>query len=256
MTRAELVEKARGVWEKVQPWLPLILLAVVLLVVLGVVRGCNRGGEAARALEVAKGELAADDAQVPVVHRAEDQDQVDDRVAALERANELLRAERDRARKALGALEARLVIQARTAPAVASGPPAPPPMKGAPCPACQLLVGEALQLGADLVVDQLPGGAHIATGTLEAAGPRGLLLRAPYSAPVTEGLESPPPASAADGWRAGPLGGASGHGWLLGGLLATPEGRLPLIGWGVSGALVVAGGPSEGLALAGFTIRP
>jgi hypothetical protein len=253
VTRAELLALLHPWRDRARRWGPLVACVVLALLT---VRGCQATraarAEAAQLRARSAGEAQAHAAGVPVVDQV-DQRALDARAAALEHDNGTLRAERDRARKALGALRAHLVAHVEAAGAPVGGTAAPPQ----PERPVALYVGEQLRLGADLVVDELAGGAHVLSGSLDATGPRGLLLRQPFSAPVTvasqAGAAAPAAHAAASGWRWGPLGGWSGSGWLLGGLVATPEVRLPLIGSRTGFALNAAGGPGGVFVMAGPT---
>lgn len=107
---------------------------------------------------------------------------------------------------------------------------------------------------------QTRGGSHLLVGAASAwrvaPGEPARLFGGPFSSPAGDVAAEAPPTAQVARWGAGPVLGVGTHGPLAGALLATPEGRLPLLGWRVSGAVVVAAGAGEALALAGFVVRP
>jgi len=234
------------------PW----LLAGALVLVSGYsARGCaeRRLLEADRArLEE---EARARAAEVPVV-QVVTQRVVDEEAEKAKRENPELRAELTRAAKEIGKLRALLVVRGTTAPTPVTAQPLPAP-EG--CPRCQLGELDQLELAVDGVGVEGEEGATMLVATLEASrvSDGALLARAPLSAPVTVAFRTPAvEAGNRARWRAGPVGGVSGQGWLAGAALVSPELRLPLLGWYASGTALAAGGTGGTLLLGGVLVRP
>jgi hypothetical protein len=250
MTRDELLATLYPWRDRLRRWAPIVACIVLALLL---VRSCQarRTAEAAATAAHARaaGEQQAQAAGIPVVQQV-DQQAVDARVAALERYNDQLKAERDRAHRELGDLRSILAAHAETKPIPIACAAAPRD----PERPVALYMGEPLKLGADLIVDEIKGGAHIMSGTLDASGPRGLLARQPFLAPVTVTAQvAPPPPPPRSLWRWGPQGGYSASGWLAGATAMTPEVRLPLLGLRVGWSASVAAGPGGVFAFTGPT---
>jgi len=250
VTRAELLAMLYPWRDRVRRWGPIVGCVVLALLLL---RGCQATraarAEADQLRARSAGEAQAHAAGVPVVEQV-DEKVVDARVSSLERYNDQLRAERERARKELGDLRSVLAAHAETKPTPVTCSAAPHD----PARPVALYLDEPLTLGADLVVDELEGGAHIMSGTLDATGPRGMLIRQPFLAAVTVAAQLAPPAPAPRSpWRWGPQGGYSASGWLAGGMVLTPEVRMPLIGLRVGWSASVAAGPGGVFVLTGPT---
>jgi hypothetical protein len=220
----------------------LVLGALVVVLALAGLRSCQRAeraeaGAAAAAARTA-GEARAEAVGVPVAHQVP-QAAVDEAGERAKRENPALRAQLAAAEKELGRLRLELVAHIGAAPAPAQVPVAK---------------GQQLRLGADLVVAASPDGAHLLEGTLEARLVPGgeLVLRQPYSGPVTWAVTAVPaagcPAQQDRPWRVGGVGGVSGQGWLAGGAYAR---RLDLWGWQPEVLAAGAGGPGGAVLLVG-----
>lgn len=222
---------------------------LVLVLLLGLVLSClswkchvasELEAAAEAAVDKAGGEAKAAAAQVPVV-REVPVPVLDEEGERAKRENPALRAELDRAQKALGKLKLELLARARTVPAPAAVPVA---------------AGEPLELGADLALTRSPAGAHLLVGTLEARLASGaLLVRQPFSAPVTVALEAPrdaprEPASLRR-WRVGPALGVSEDGPRAGAVLA---GRLRVFRWEPELIATAAAGPRREGGLGGVAL--
>lgn len=146
------------------------------------------------------------------------------------------------------------VVRAKAEPAPAQGTPTP----SVQCPgasACVLAQGDELRLSVDEVVLATKAGNRVLVGTI--AAERGgqqptLLLRQPFSAPLTEAVAEqpePPP-----GWGVGPWV-AAGNGWAAGVAVASPSWRVPWLGWRVEAS--VGGGIGTGaMGAAAVLVRP
>ncbi len=254
MTPSELLERARAGVAAATPtfagaagWTwrhrtAVLAGAVVLLVALNATT-CRRASSAEKAVEAATkraaGEAKAEALGIPVAHELE-QPAVDEEAERLRKENPVLRAQHERDEKLIGKLRTELAAHVETAPAPALVPVAK---------------GEQLRLGADLEVNRTEDGAHILTGSLEArlAASGELVLRQPYSAPVTIAAIAASTAEARAAaperaWRFGAAGGATGQGWVAGGLVTY---RLDLWGWRPEALGTVAAGPGGVVALAG-----
>jgi hypothetical protein len=270
VTALELLGRARGTLEAARPgaaraarWAwehrtVVLAIAVVLLLALNV-RACRRAGDAegraAAAEKRGAGEVAAAAAGVPVVHEAP-QATVDAEAERARRENPLLAARLARAERELGKIRLELVARVRTEPAAVGGAPRPASFEVGKeaTPPVALLVGDQLHLEADLAVARTPAGAHVLEGTLAAwrVLDGELLLRQPFSAPVTFAVETSPgtgpPAHQDRVWRIGAVGGASGQGWLAGGAYAR---RLDVWGWRPEVLVAGAAGPGGVMLLGG-----
>jgi hypothetical protein len=223
------------------PRTKLIAAAVAVVCVLGGLAWMNRqrlASEWARRFGAATQEAQNAQAQgVPAPAPVVDVGPTKDR---LTRENAILR-ERVKKAEALGA-KATAALQAHTA----LTPIAAPVAKGA-----------KLRLGLDMVELRGKAGARLIAATMEARDEAGaLLLRAPVEAPLTLGVEEMPPPPDVSRWGVGAVGGITGTGSVVGGVLSTPSARVPLIGWKVEATAVVAGGPGGVVGLAGLVVRP
>lgn len=236
--------KASAAWSWTWRNRTAVLAVLVVVFALLFVRACGHAeraeAAAAAAASRAAGEARADVAGVPVV-RVVTQAVVDEAGERAKREVPELRAELERTKKALGKLRLEMVARVQATP----GPALVPVAKG-----------QQLRLGADLVVAETAEGAFVMQGTLDARTlPAGdLVLRQPFASPVTVALRAPPPPPAAPlgvsgrAWRLGPVGGVSGAGWLVG---AAYTRRVNLWGYEPQVMVAVAGGPGQGLVLAG-----
>jgi hypothetical protein len=252
VTPEQLAEKLRPWRARLERWLP--LLAVVVLGLL-VARSCNRAGEAERRAAAADERAAAAAAGVPVVQPVED---VRPALEEALRENDQLRDELARARRAVPGARPVLVVRAATEPAAvtAARPTDAPPATPGAVPV--LLQGDQLRLELEQVGLEGKAGAHLVVGTMAARRvlDGALLLRQPFTAPLTVAVEKAAPAKRAARWRAGPLAGVGGGGWLAGALLATPSARVPLLGWTVEAWVGAAAGPGGAVLLAGVPVGP
>jgi hypothetical protein len=219
----------------------LIVAAVAVLLVLGAFSWLNRerlAAEWTRRFGAATQEAQDAQAQgVPAPAPVVDVGPTKDR---LTRENAILR-ERVKKAEALGA-KATAALQAQTALTPISAPVA----KGA-----------RLRLGLDMVELRGKAGARLIAATMEARDEAGaLLLRAPVEAPLTLGVEEMPPPPDVSRWGVGAVGGITGAGSVVGGVLSTPSAKVPLVGWKVEAVGVVAGGPGGVVGLAGLVVRP
>jgi uncharacterized membrane protein YqiK len=157
----------------------------------------------------------------------------------LTRENAILR---ERVKKAEALAKATAALQAQTALTPISAPVAK---------------GDRLRLGLDMVELRGKAGARLIAATMEARDEAGaLLLRAPVEAPLTLGVEEMPPPPEVSRWGVGAVGGITGTGSVVGGVLSTPSAKVPFVGWKVEGTAVVAGGPGGVVALGGLVVRP
>jgi hypothetical protein len=252
MTARELLEKGKGLAELAAPRLTaaaawawrnrvVVLAVLVVLLAASALRSCYRAdlaeGRAAAGAVREAGEARADAAGIPVVHPVP-QAVVDEAGEKAKREVPELKARLERAQKELGRLRLELVARVQTDPAPAQEPVAK---------------GEHLRLGADLVVGQAPSGAHLLEGTLDARTLDGkLVLRQPFSAPVTIAVSAPceaaSPAAQDRAWRAGGVGGVSGQGWLAG---AAYTRRLDVFGYRPEVVAAAAGGTGGAVLLVG-----
>ncbi|WP_242394864.1 hypothetical protein [Anaeromyxobacter oryzisoli] len=245
---------ARWAWEH----RTIVLAALVLLLAAVGLRSCRRAehaeGQAAAAATRSAGEARAEAAGIPVVHEVPSAQVAEER-ARLEREDPVLRDELARAERELGKLRAELVARAQAAPAPVTAAPRPPQAAGEPSRPTVLLQGDQLRLGADLVVARAPSGAHVLEGTLYANrdSDGALLVRQTISSPVTVAVEATSAAASCQAaqdraWRVGPVGGASGSGWLAGAAYAR---RLDLWGWRPEALVTGAAGPGRAVLLGG-----
>lgn len=235
-----------------------------LCVILGfmLVRGCNRTGRAEADLARVQEQLELERNGQEVVDPVPD---VRPRVDQLEAENEDLRVALAKARAAAPGATPIGAGHASTGPVHVGGVPPvlvspPQPEASAPCPVCLLVAGDTGEVRVDQVVLETKGGNKVLVGAAAAwrlmPAPETKLFGGPFDADLTGFAEKVPPDAPGSRWGAGPLVGVSGQGWLAGGVLTSPEARLPLIGWRVSAAVVAAAGSSQGLALAGVVVRP
>lgn len=245
---------ARRLWER-RTW---VLFVLVLLLFGVTLRTCHdlaaSRAQAQAAQDRAEEEAAARRAQVPVVQLVP-QPVVDEAATdALRRAPEL-EAARKRLEGEVGRLRTLLAVRAETAPGPAVGRERPgeaPQAADVSLPRVLLRLGDPLRLTLDGVAYEGKAGSQalLATiGVLRAADGE-LLHRGLLSVPLTTVLAAPgrcEPEAPGRAWRAGPVGGATGQGWVAG-LAGTY--RLYLWGWEPEVLAAAAGGPG-GVALLG-----
>lgn len=270
MTRQDLLERGRGAarWARANPLVVGAILAG--LVAFGVVRGCNRGADAERRATAAEQREDARAAGVPAVQPVEDlRPQLED----LLRENGLLREQLERARRAVPAAKPAGIVRASTGAIAAAGPPRPPAAcptsppteeagkPAAVCPPCLLAPGDMTELKVDEVLLETKAGAHLLVGTASAwrlePGPPAPIASGAFQAPFTVAVEKQPSAQPAPRWGLGPAVGVStGGGLLYGATLASPDVRVPLLGWRLSLAATAGAGPGGGAGFVAAVVRP
>lgn len=231
--------------DKLRPWAWLILVGFLTLLL---VSKCRSARTLADELEQARERATLRDAGQIVLEPVAD---LRPSLERLERENVDLRTALDKARKASRDARSVLVAQASTAPAPVSTVPT------SASASCVLAQGDTLRLQVDEVLLQTEAGNRILVGTAAAyRGDGALLLRAPFSTPVTWAREAAPEA-VRRGWGAGPWLGAGSDGWAAGVAVAAPVGRLPGLGWGLELSGGIGLGPSGRAAGSlQFVIRP
>lgn len=246
---------ARWLWAR----RTLVLLAVAIVLAMTALRTCHDLAGVRAAAQAARDraaeEAVARRAEVPVV-QVVPQPVVDEAAqAALARLPEL-EAARKRLEREVGRLRALVVVHGETAPGPAVGkerPGEPPQASDVPLPRVLLRLGDSVALSLDGVAYEGKAGtqALLATIGVTRAADGELLHRGPLAVPLTSVLgapgrcEAPAPARA---WRAGPVGGATGQGWVAG---AAGTYRLDLWGYRPELVATAAGGPGGVALLAG-----
>jgi hypothetical protein len=149
------------------------------------------------------------------------------------------------------------VISASTGPQPVR-PDATKPAASGSSPACALLETDQGEIEVRQATIQTQAGNRVVVGAAEAyrVSPRRWLFGGTFSAPLTEASEEAKPAARAPGWGAGPLAGISTAGGQLGVIVATPEGRLPVLGGQVFGVATGVGGSGQFAVSAGIVWRP
>jgi hypothetical protein len=229
------------------------------LALLLMVRNCNRAGEEGRRADAAEERARLAAAGQVVVEPVED---LRPAVEELLRGNGLLREALERARRAAPGARPVAVVQASTGPRPAGGEPRPadPPPAGEDCPPSLLAPGDSTELRVDEVVLETRKGSHLLVGTATAwrlePGPPTAIAWGAFEAPFTAAVEKAAPAKPAGRWGVGALGVASSHGWMAGGLLASPGLRVPWVGWQLEALAGGAAGPGGVAGLAAVVVRP
>ena len=172
-----------------------------------------------------------------------------------ESGRKALAAELERLRKLHPGTQTTAVVSASTG-ATAANPAA---SASAAQGACLFAATDQGEIRLGTVTSKTKEGAKVLIGSAEAwrsgAQPT-WLFGGVFSAPLTEAEEIAPPRVTGSGWGAGPLAGISTHGSQLGIAVATPEGRLPLLGGKVFVIAAGAGGSGEFTLSAAALWRP
>ena len=254
-----------------KPWM---IFAAIALVAAGVgVWMVSRFNTASRATaEIERRDEAAKlaDAGVSVVERTED---LGPALQAVEEYASGLEDEIVRLKKLTGAKPVQ-VVRANTGRLKAGGTPRPvlpadAPAGAGPTPVashntgvgtgdmCLLSPGDTGEIRLGEATLTTSKGNTIFAGVAETwrltPPPATKLFSGPLSFAATEKAPEP---QASEGWAFGPGGGFTSRGWIAGASVATPQARLPLLGWRIHLSVMGAGGPGGGVGFLSGMVRP
>ena len=251
-----------------RPW---ALPAVVVLLVFVTVRQCNARHSAEATLQSERERADLERRGQEVVAPVPD---IRPRVHSLELENADLRAALALTRAAAPTAKPIAVVRASTGRVrVAAHPATQAPSSGAtsspvqppaghsgeggasPRP-CVLREGDDAEIRIDEVALRTKAGTTLLVGAASAWRGDVRLFGGPFSAAATEAAQKAPPAPDVARWGVGVVAGAGTHGLLAGGLVTSPEGRLPLLGWRIAAVGIGAAGASEAIGLLGVQVRP
>jgi hypothetical protein len=247
--------KAIGIW---------LLLAAVLLLALVLFRECSSRRAAEDQLAKEREAAAIDRAGLERIHDVEKAALAKELKAARGESADF-RAELARAQAALAGAKVTSVVRASTGPRPVSTTPPETPSNGlasAEClpagPDCALTEADQGEIRVTEATVETKAGNRVLVGAAEARRVRDdrVLFGGPFSVPVTEASELAPPSPRRPGWGAGPLVGIGTRGAFAGIAVATPEGRMPLLGGQVFGLAQGTGGGGEFAVIVGVVYRP